>query len=118
MTLPKTSVFLAILAVGAGATALSAMPASAQMFRNRQPVSVNFTYDADASAATNYRNLLIKVRRACDKNGPLALGGPAEERACVEQMTNQAVAQINRPEINVAHAAATGAPDRRELAVR
>jgi hypothetical protein len=118
MILPKTRLFLAIVALGAGATALTAMPASAQvLWRNAQPVTVNFTYDPDASAATNYRNLLVKVKRACPLGGPLALSNPASQRACIEQMTDRSVAELNRPDLLAAHEAAKGEA-RRQLAVR
>ena len=117
MTLPKARLFRSMLALGLAATSLAGAPASAQMWRNRQPVTVSFTYDPDASAATNYRNLLVKVRRACPLGGPLALSNPASQRECIEQMTERSVAELNRPDLMAAHEAAKGEA-RRQLAVR
>jgi hypothetical protein len=114
MTLPQTGLICSILALGAAATSPVATPAFAD---GPRPVSVEFAYDPDASAATNYRNLLVKVKRACTQQGPRSIAYMPKEKACIEGMTNLVVAQVDRPEVNVAHAAATGA-GRRELAAQ
>lgn len=118
MPLPKTRLYCSILALGMVATCFAAAPASAE--RNRQPVTVKFTYNSADSAETNYRNLVVKAKRACNyaHQGPLALASPVDEKACVQQMTDRAVAQINKPDLMAAHAAATGATGRRELAAQ
>jgi hypothetical protein len=114
MTLPKTGLFCSILVLGAAAASLAAAPAFADRPR---PVSVAFTYDPDASAETNYRNLLVKVKRACTQQGPRSIAYMPKEKACIAGMTNLVVAQLDKPDLNVAHAAATGA-GRRELAAQ
>lgn len=118
MPLPKTRLFCSILALGLAATSLAGAPASAE--RNREPVTVKFTYNPADSAETNYRNLVVKAKRACNyaHQGPLALASPTDEKICVQQMTDRAVAQINKPDLMVAHQAATGATGRRELAAQ
>ena len=118
MTLPKTRLFCSILGLGLAAASLAGAPASAE--RNRQPVTVKFSYNPADSAETNYRNLVVKAKRACNyaHQGPIALGGPVAEEACVRQMTDRAVAQINKPGLLAAHQAATGATGRRELAAQ
>ena len=117
MFLPKARLFCSIVALGFVATSLAGAPAAAE--RNRKPVTLQFTYNAADSAETNYRNLLVKAKRACNyaHQGPLALGSPADEKACVQQMTDRAVAQIGKPDLMAAHQAATGA-ERRQLAAQ
>ena len=115
MILPKARLFCSILAIGLVATSLAGAPASAE--RNRKPVTVQFTYNPDDSAATNYRNLLVKVKRVCRATGPLALSSPADQRVCTAQLTDRAVAQIARPDLMAAHEAAIGA-ERRQLAAQ
>ena len=117
MILPNARQFCSIFAIGLVATSLAGAPASAE--RNRKPVTVQFTYNPDDSAATNYRNLVVKAKRACNyaHQGPLALASPTDERACVQQMTDRAVAQIGKPDLLAAHEAAVGA-ERRQLAAQ
>ena len=119
MTLPKTRqtrLFRVTVALGLGVALFPAVPASAEP--GRKPVSVEFAYDPEESGVTNYRNLLVKVRRACTQQGPRSIAYMPKEKACIAQMTNLTVAQLNKPEVNVAHAAATGATGRRELAAQ
>jgi hypothetical protein len=116
MTLPRTTLFCSILALGAGATCLAALPASAQ-HRIRPPITVHFTYNPADSAETNYRNLLVKVNRVCRPSGPLALSSPADQRICIAQMSDLAVAQVGRPALMAAHEAAKGQA-RRQLAAQ
>ncbi len=119
MTLPRTRLLYPLLALGAAATVLAALPASAQAMRTRPPVSVTFTYDPEASAATNYRNLVIRVRRACTQTGPRSITLMPNEQACIEGMTSLTVAQLDRPDLNAVYAAATERDaGRRQLAGR
>jgi hypothetical protein len=111
MTLPRTTLFRSILALGAGAACLAALPASAQ-HRLRPPITVHFTHNPEDSAATNYRNLLVKVRRVCRSSGPLALSSLADQRICIAQMSDLAVAQVGRPDLMAEHEAAKGAAGR------
>jgi hypothetical protein len=55
------------------------------------------------------------VRRACPLGGPLAVSSPADQRVCIEQMTERSVAQLNKPDLMAAHEAAKGEA-RRQLA--
>jgi hypothetical protein len=114
MTLPTTGLFRFALAFAATSTFFAIIPAFAD---GPRPVSVEFTYDPDASAATNYRNLVVKVKRACTQQGPRSIAYMPKEKACIAGMTNLVVAQLDKPEVHVAHAAATGA-GRRELAAQ
>lgn len=119
MTLPRTRLFYPLLALGAAATVFAALPASAQGARIRPPVSVTFTYDPEASAATNYRTLVIRVRRACTQQGPRSITLMPNEQACIQGMTSLVVAEVNRPDLNAAYAAATDRQaERRQLAGR
>jgi hypothetical protein len=116
MALPKTRPVLSILALGMAAASFAAAPASAE---TRKPVSVEFTYNLEESAATNYRNLLVKVKRACTQQGPRSVAYMPAERACIAGMTNLAVAQIDKPDLSVAHAAAVERyAERRQLAAQ
>jgi hypothetical protein len=116
MTLPENRPFCSVLALAVAATCLATAPVSAEP--GRRPVSLEFTYDPEASAATNYRTLLVRVRRACMQEGPRSVAYMAREQACIEGMTNLAVAQINRPSLMAAHEAARGKAERRQLAAQ
>ena len=118
MTPPTTRLFRFALAFAVTAACFALVPAFAE--RNRQPVSVSFKYNPADSAETNYRNLVVKVKRACNyaRQGPIALASPADREDCVAQMTDRAVAQLGRSDVMAAHQAATGITGRRELAAQ
>ncbi|HEX5008652.1 MAG TPA: hypothetical protein VFV70_16180 [Hyphomonadaceae bacterium] len=116
MTLPTTRIFRFAVAFAVTTTAFALIPSFAEP--GRPPVSVEFTYNPEESAATNYRNLRWHVKHACEQQGPRSVQYMAKEKACVEGMTNMVVAQLARPDVNVAHAAATGVTGRRELAAQ
>jgi hypothetical protein len=112
MALPNAKLLRSLLALGVAVTLIAALPASAQSGRIRPPVSVTFTWDPEASAATNYRILQWRVKQACTQQGPRPIMVMPKERACIEGMMSMTVAQLDRPELTVEHANAT------ELAMR
>jgi hypothetical protein len=116
MDLPNAKLARSLLVLGVAVTLIAALPASAQMGRIRPPVSVTFTWDPEASAATNYRILQWRVKQACTQQGPRMIMVMPKEQACIKGMTDMTVAELNRPDLNVAHADATRAE--RQLAAR